>query len=42
MSFIEGETDPLQFVYQPNENVEDAKLFIFNTEACVKASAVPS
>lgn len=26
---IEGETDPLQFVYQPNENVEDAKLFYF-------------
>lgn len=42
MSFIEGEPDPLQFVYQPNEDVKDAKLFILKTGARVEASGVPS
>lgn len=35
MSFIEGEPDPLHFVYQLNEDVKDGKLFILNTEARV-------
>ena len=31
MSFINGKLDPLQFAYQPNKGVDDAKLFIMDT-----------
>ncbi len=31
VSFIKGKLDPLQFAYQPNKGVEDAKIFIMDT-----------
>ena len=31
VSLIDGKLDPLQFAYQPNKGVEDAKLFILDS-----------
>lgn len=30
LSLVEGKLDPLQFAYQPNKGVDDAKLFILD------------
>lgn len=31
VSFLDGQNDPLQFVYQPDKGLEDVKLFIPDT-----------